>query len=59
MNEQIIVCEAGLLWRHVLRRLEARVNELLRVGWRVDCWDQDGFIRRAYIVRLSRERKGT
>lgn len=55
-KEEAIVCEAGFLWRRVLRRLEKRVNEMLAAGWMMDGWIvlNQGTLRKSHIVRLVR-----
>ena len=57
MFDYILVCEAGLLWRRLFRRLEARVNFLMTQGFTIENVEHWGLLRRSYIVRLRRPRK--
>ena len=52
---EAIVCEAGILWRRVLRRLEERVGRYLAAGWHLQGLEKYGVVRVCFIAVLERE----
>jgi hypothetical protein len=55
MNEEVLVVEAGMLWRFVARRFEQRVNSLLKTGHElVSIHESTLFLHLALVARLRK-----
>ena len=53
--KEAIVCEAGILWRRVLRRFEERVGRYLAAGWHVKGIDKYGVVRVCFLAVLEKD----
>lgn len=52
--EEMVICECGLFWKRVLRRVEERINLALQKGYKISQWHIVPKLRIAVVVTMER-----